>query len=106
MTDDTQSAATAQIATTGAPYPGIMADSSTSPASEHTRSEPAPTGPSSTPGALDASSLAALTAGAQTRVLPPAAVLFREGDASDAMYLVLSGELRATVGEMIVGRIG
>ena len=45
------------------------------------------------------------------RVLPPGSVLFREGEPSDAMYLVLRGELQATVadaqqGEIVVGRIG
>jgi lysophospholipid hydrolase len=44
-------------------------------------------------------------------VLPPGSVLFREGEPSDAMYLVLRGELQATVadgqqGEIVVGRIG
>jgi NTE family protein/lysophospholipid hydrolase len=46
-----------------------------------------------------------------TQVLPPGSVLFREGEPSDAMYLVLRGELQATVadaqqGEIVVGRIG
>src|SRR5262244_1497126 len=56
-------------------------------------------------------SLAALESEITTRVLSRGAVLFREGDASDAMYLVLRGELEASVtsprhGDVVVGRIG
>ena len=59
----------------------------------------------------DASSLVALESEVRSQVLESGSVLFREGDPSDAMYLVLRGELEVTVenpehGSMVVGRIG
>lgn len=61
-------------------------------------------------GVPDASVLAALEVEV-AHVLSPGAVLFREGEPSDAMYVVLRGELQVTVaspqyGEMMVGRVG
>jgi NTE family protein/lysophospholipid hydrolase len=60
---------------------------------------------------LGEGSFGALEVEVETRVLSPGSVLFREGDPSDAMYIVLRGELEARVrsaqdGEMVVGRIG
>src|SRR5262249_61223938 len=62
-------------------------------------------------GVADVSSLAALGSEVRSQVLASGSVLFREGDPSDAMYLVLRGELEVTVenpehGSMVVGRIG
>jgi predicted acylesterase/phospholipase RssA/CRP-like cAMP-binding protein len=62
-------------------------------------------------GVVDGGSLAALEAAVTTQVLASGSTLFREGDASDAMYLVLRGELEAAVdtpehGTIVVGRIG
>jgi len=62
-------------------------------------------------GAVDDATLVGLAPDAEQRVLPAGAILFREGDPSDAMYVVVRGELRATIGssergETIVGRIG
>lgn len=55
--------------------------------------------------------LAALESEVEEQRLPSGAVLFREGEPSDAMYVVLRGELEATVtdpqhGELAVGRVG
>ena len=59
----------------------------------------------------DPRSLAALGPDVETQVLQSGTVLFREGHPSDAMYVVLSGGLQATVadpqhGDMVVGHIG
>jgi CRP-like cAMP-binding protein len=48
-------------------------------------------------GVADASSFAALGSEVRSQVLATGSVLFREGDPSDAMYLVLRGELEVTV---------
>lgn len=55
--------------------------------------------------------LAALRPEVESRRLAPGVVLFREGDPSDAMYVVVRGALRATVlnaqhSEVLVGQIG
>ena len=62
-------------------------------------------------GGLDAGPLAALRPDVEARVLSAGDILFREGDASDAMYVVVRGELRATVAnaqraEVLIGCIG
>jgi lysophospholipid hydrolase len=62
-------------------------------------------------GVVDGGALAASEAAVTTQVLASGSTLFREGDASDAMYLVLRGELEAAVetpehGTIVVGRIG
>jgi lysophospholipid hydrolase len=62
-------------------------------------------------GVADASAFAALGSEVRSQVLATGSVLFREGDPSDAMYLVVRGELEVTVenpehGSMVVGRIG
>src|SRR5262245_42795420 len=62
-------------------------------------------------GVPDLESLASPEDEISAQVLPAGAVLFREGEPSDAMYVVLDGELQATVasaqhGDMIVGRVG
>src|SRR5262249_55078542 len=62
-------------------------------------------------GAVDDATLVGLAPDAEQRVLPAGAILFREGDPSDAMYVVVRGELHATIrsaerGETVVGRIG
>src|SRR5262249_20428745 len=62
-------------------------------------------------GVADPWSRAARGRELETQVLASGTVLFREGDPSDAMYMVLSGDLRATVtdpqhGDMVVGHIG
>jgi hypothetical protein len=55
-------------------------------------------------GVPDPWPLATLESEIKAQVLPSGAVLFREGDLSDAMYLVLRGELQATVPARSTGR--
>jgi CRP-like cAMP-binding protein/predicted acylesterase/phospholipase RssA len=62
-------------------------------------------------GGVEAGPLAALRSEVEVQVLAPGAILFHEGDASDALYVVVRGELRATVAnsqrvEMFIGLIG
>ncbi len=62
-------------------------------------------------GMPDTESLSALRSEISVQVLPAGAVLFREAEASDAMYVVLQGELEAIVAGLerraiVVGRIG
>src|SRR5262245_64683648 len=62
-------------------------------------------------GLADTSALAALEVEVRSQMLASGSVLFREGDASDAMYLVLRAELEVALenpeqGTMVVGRIG
>ena len=62
-------------------------------------------------GVADAQSMAALGSAVEIQALSAGAILFREGDPSDAMYLVLGGELEASIasarhGETLIGRIG
>ncbi len=62
-------------------------------------------------GVPDPGLLTALESDIKPQLLPSGSVLFREGDPSDAMYVVLRGELQASVvnpqhGELIVGRVG
>src|SRR5262245_23500654 len=62
-------------------------------------------------GVADAQSMATLASAVEIQALAAGAVLFRQGDASEAMYLVLGGELEASIastrhGETLIGRIG
>jgi hypothetical protein len=62
-------------------------------------------------GGPEAGPWAALRPDVEARVLSAGAVLFREGDPSDAMYVVVRGELKATVAnaqraEVLIGCIG
>lgn len=55
----------------------------------------------------DSTGIAAfLEAGAQYRTLEPGDVLMREGEVGDDVYFVLSGRLRAEVGDKLLGEIG
>jgi len=62
-------------------------------------------------GVDDPGLLSALESAITPQLLPSGGVLFREGDPSDAMYVVLRGELQASIlnpqhGELIIGCVG
>src|SRR5207249_12071565 len=63
------------------------------------------------PGLLTPGLIESIAPALERRVLAPGAILFMEGDPSDAMYVTLRGSLRVSIahpegGAVVVGRVG